>query len=161
MRVKIREILDDCIADGLRSGYRRAHKYDDEPCEETMISHMEDYIWLEIDRKFDFERNLCSEIMEGFNTPIPTPDHPDTEYVVFAKDGDEVRTIRFGEKEEVDRLRAKKKEIYEDLKDAVDREWVGLTREEQGDWIWDLTHKNINVWDLCDRVEAKLKEKNT
>ena len=27
---------------------------------------------------------------------------------------------------EIDRLRAKKKQIYEDLKDAVDREWVGL-----------------------------------
>ena len=38
---------------------------------------------------------------------------------------------------EVERLRAKKKQIYEDLKDAVDRKWVGLTQE------------------------AKLKEKNT
>ena len=67
MRVKIREILDDCIADGLRNGYRRAHKYDDEPCEETMISYMEDYIWLEIDRKFDFERNVCDEVVKGFD----------------------------------------------------------------------------------------------
>jgi len=54
VRVKIREILDDCIADGLRSGYHRAYKYEDFPCEENLISYMEDYIWLEIDRKFDF-----------------------------------------------------------------------------------------------------------
>jgi hypothetical protein len=33
--------------------------------------------------------------------------------------------------EEVNRLRAKKKQIYEDLKDAVDREWVGLTDQEK------------------------------
>ena len=67
MRAKVREILDDCIADGLRSGYAKAYKYEDFPCEETLISHMEDYIWLEIDRKFDFERNLCKEVVEGFD----------------------------------------------------------------------------------------------
>ena len=33
-------------------------------------------------------------------------------------------------KDEVERLRAKKKKIYEDLNDAVHREWVGLTDEE-------------------------------
>jgi hypothetical protein len=37
---------------------------------------------------------------------------------------------KLSEQEEVERLRAKKKQIYEDLKDAVEREWVGLTEDE-------------------------------
>jgi len=67
MRVKIREILEECIADGLRSGYQRAHKYYDQPCEEQLISYMDDHIWLEIDQWFDFERNVCNEVVEGFD----------------------------------------------------------------------------------------------
>ena len=81
-----------------------------------------------------FGRNLAEEVAEGF-------DHL--------------------EKEEVDRLRAKKKQIYEDLKDAVDGEWVGLTDE-------DIEHA-INKWcepgetarGMLRGIEAKLKEKNT
>ena len=75
---------------------------------------------------------------------------------------------------EVERLRAKKKEIYEDLKDAVDREWVGLTDEERLDIVFKakITEPNDEpikfggpsrkcVQDLISCVEAKLKEKNT
>ena len=67
------------------------------------------------------------------------------------------------EQVEVDRLRAKKKQIYEDLEDAVDREWVGLN--------WDDIEKIFHTPDMnvpLQRVqwilsiaEAKLKEKNT
>lgn len=67
MRAKIREILDECIADGLRSGWRKAHKYYEYPCEEQMISYMDDHIWLEIDHRFDFERNLVDELIEGLD----------------------------------------------------------------------------------------------
>ena len=64
---------------------------------------------------------------------------------------------------EVDRLRAKKKQIYEDLKDVVNREWVGLTDKDideikQNAPIY-VSAKAVNV--IVPMVEAKLKEKNT
>ena len=143
MKPKIREILDDCIADGLRSGYRRAHKYDDEPCEETMISYMEDHIWLEIDRRFDFERNVCSEVIEGLDH-LPKHLRPKVLHPLE-------------QEEEVNRLRAKKKQIYEDLKDAVDREWVGLTDDEINKSVKFPYH----FIPFARAIEAKLKEKNS
>jgi hypothetical protein len=33
----------------------------------------------------------------GFNKPKATPDHPTKSHVVVAKDGDEIKTIRFGQ----------------------------------------------------------------
>jgi hypothetical protein len=33
----------------------------------------------------------------GFNKPKRTPDHPTKSHVVVAKDGDKVKTIRFGQ----------------------------------------------------------------
>jgi hypothetical protein len=35
--------------------------------------------------------------VEGFNKPKRTPGHPTKSHVVVAKDGDQVRTIRFGQ----------------------------------------------------------------
>ena len=35
--------------------------------------------------------------VEGFNKPKRTPDHPTKSHVVVAKDGDQVKTIRFGQ----------------------------------------------------------------
>jgi hypothetical protein len=71
MRVKIREVLDDCIAQGIDTGYHRAHKYNDNPSHAEMIGAIEDEIWLEIDRHFDFEqcasRNVCDEVVKGFD----------------------------------------------------------------------------------------------
>ena len=72
--------------------------------------------------------------------------------------------------EEVDRLRAKKKQIYEDLQDSVEREWVGLSyRDVMGIFeYWDFNRDSslveFNKLELCELfelVEAKLKEKNT
>ena len=67
MRTKIREVLDDCIAQGIDMGYHRAHKYNDNPSHAEMIGAIEDEIWLEIDRHFDFERNLVDELIEGLD----------------------------------------------------------------------------------------------
>jgi hypothetical protein len=33
----------------------------------------------------------------GYNTPKKTPDHPTKSHVVVAKEGDKVKTIRFGQ----------------------------------------------------------------
>jgi hypothetical protein len=35
--------------------------------------------------------------VSGFNKPKRTPDHPKKSHVVVAKEGDQVKTIRFGE----------------------------------------------------------------
>jgi hypothetical protein len=35
--------------------------------------------------------------VEGFNKPKRTPNHPTKSHVVVAKEGDKVKTIRFGE----------------------------------------------------------------
>ena len=35
--------------------------------------------------------------VEGFNKPKRTPNHPTNSHVVVAKEGDQVKTIRFGE----------------------------------------------------------------
>ena len=58
---------------------------------------------------------------------------------------------------EVDRLRAKKKQIYEDLTDAGDREWVGLTEDE----VEDSKIYSFDFYAGAKWAEEKLKEKNT
>lgn len=35
--------------------------------------------------------------VDGFNKPKRTPDHPTKSHIVVAKQGDQVKTIRFGE----------------------------------------------------------------
>ena len=35
--------------------------------------------------------------LDGFNKPKRTPKHPDKSHVVLAKDGDQVKLIRFGQ----------------------------------------------------------------
>jgi hypothetical protein len=35
--------------------------------------------------------------VSGYNKPKRTPDHPTKSHIVVAKDGDQVKTIRFGE----------------------------------------------------------------
>jgi hypothetical protein len=35
--------------------------------------------------------------VEGFNKPKKTPSHPTKSHVVVAKEGDQIRTIRFGQ----------------------------------------------------------------
>ena len=37
------------------------------------------------------------ETFNGYNKPKRTPDHPKSSHVVLAKEGDEIRMIRFGQ----------------------------------------------------------------
>jgi len=67
VRAKIREILEECIETGIESGYLRAHKHNDNPYAFHIYEQIENAIWLEIDRRFDFERNVCDEVVEGFD----------------------------------------------------------------------------------------------
>ena len=62
---------------------------------------------------------LAKAGVSGYNKPKGTPSHPTKSHIVVAKDGDKVRTIRFGEqgastagdpkKGESDRMKAKRK----------------------------------------------------
>ena len=62
---------------------------------------------------------LAKAGVTGYNKPKGTPSHPTKSHIVVAKDGDKVRTIRFGEqgastagdpkKGESDRMKAKRK----------------------------------------------------
>ena len=40
---------------------------------------------------------LKSAGVQGFNKPKGTPSHPTKSHIVVAKDGDKVKTIRFGQ----------------------------------------------------------------
>lgn len=65
------------------------------------------------------DTRLAKAGVSGFNKPKGTPSHPTKSHIVVAKDGDNVRTIRFGEqgastagdpkKGESDRMKAKRK----------------------------------------------------
>jgi hypothetical protein len=135
MRAKIRRILAECIENGIERGYARAHKYDDTSIEIRILDEIEEAIWLEIDDRFDFERNLCSEVIEGLDH-LPRHLRP--------------KILNDLDQEEVD------------LKDAVDREWVGLTAEEMVEVYQTYEErKPYTPYAMFLHVEAKLKEKNT
>ena len=43
------------------------------------------------------DSRLARAGVSGYNKPKRTPDHPKKSHIVVAKEGDKVRTIRFGE----------------------------------------------------------------
>jgi hypothetical protein len=67
----------------------------------------------------DKDPRLVKAGVEGFNKPKRTPSHPEKSHIVVAKEGDKIKTIRFGEqgaetagepkKGESDRMKAKRK----------------------------------------------------
>lgn len=67
MRPNTRKILEECIENGVVLGYSRAHKHTDHPEKYDIQQNIEDAIWLEIDERFDFERNLVDELIEGLD----------------------------------------------------------------------------------------------
>lgn len=44
------------------------------------------------------DSRLASAGVSGYNKPKATPNHPTKSHVVVAKEGDKVKTIRFGQK---------------------------------------------------------------
>ncbi len=67
MKPKIRTILEDCISNGIEHGLSRAHKHTDNPTDAQIELAIDEAIWLEIDERFDFGRNLVEEIAEGLD----------------------------------------------------------------------------------------------
>jgi len=66
MKPRIRTILEDCISNGIEHGLSRAHKHTENPTDAQIALAIDEAIWYEIDEKFDFGRDLASEVMEGF-----------------------------------------------------------------------------------------------
>jgi len=57
MKPKIRPILEMCIDEGTRIGYRRAHKHMKEPNESWVVETINNEIMNVIDLYFDFEES--------------------------------------------------------------------------------------------------------
>jgi hypothetical protein len=55
MRVKVYNLLDLAIKDGINGGWQRAHKHTDDPGEEHIAEQIHHYIMLAISEYFDFE----------------------------------------------------------------------------------------------------------
>ena len=55
MKPNSRVILERCIEEGTKRGYKRAFKHTDSPSESGILQSIEDAIWLEIDTYFNFE----------------------------------------------------------------------------------------------------------
>ena len=54
MKPRTREIIERCLEEGVRHGYRRAYKHVENPSEEGFIDNVLNCIWLEIDSYFSF-----------------------------------------------------------------------------------------------------------
>ena len=67
MRPKIRQILEDCIETGIEYGYIKAHNHCEDPDTFYIYEQIESAIWYEIDQRFEFERNLVDELVEGLD----------------------------------------------------------------------------------------------
>lgn len=55
MKPKVRVILEQCIEEGIRFGWRRAHKHVENPSEDAIFSSMEDEIMNKIYEYFEFD----------------------------------------------------------------------------------------------------------
>lgn len=57
MKPKIHLLLEQCVENGTRRGYYRAHKHNNNPDPETIFQEIEDSIMGEIYEWFDFPSN--------------------------------------------------------------------------------------------------------
>lgn len=55
MKVKIYQLLDQCIENGTKRGYYRAHKHIENPVPETIIQSIEDSVMAAILEYFSFD----------------------------------------------------------------------------------------------------------
>jgi hypothetical protein len=55
MKPKVRVLLEQCIENGIKRGYYRAHKHTINPSEEVICASIEDAVMGEIHEWFDFD----------------------------------------------------------------------------------------------------------
>lgn len=58
MKVKTRVILEQAIEEGVNRGWRRAHKYVENPDEHVIIDHINDAVMAQIYEYFTFDDEL-------------------------------------------------------------------------------------------------------
>ena len=59
MKPKIHVILSQAIEEGVRRGYSRAHKHNEEPTEEVICETIEDCVMSSLYEYFDFPNEDC------------------------------------------------------------------------------------------------------
>lgn len=57
MKAKAQVILQECIENGIKLGYHRAHKYNESPTEETVSEFIEEAIMGKIYEYFSFDED--------------------------------------------------------------------------------------------------------
>ena len=57
MKPKFRVILDQAISEGVKIGYRRAFKHNEEPTEEAICETIEDCVMSSLYEYFDFDED--------------------------------------------------------------------------------------------------------
>ena len=57
MTPKFRVILEQALEEGIRRGYRRAHKHNENPTEVTICDYIEECVMEQIHEYFTFEEN--------------------------------------------------------------------------------------------------------
>lgn len=55
LQVNVYEVLSRAIEDGLKMGWRRAHKHTDTPGEESILEHQQNAIMSEVCEVFKFD----------------------------------------------------------------------------------------------------------
>lgn len=58
MKPKTRKLLEQCVADGIMFGVKRAYKYNERPSSEAIESCVGDAVMHEIDEWFDFDEEM-------------------------------------------------------------------------------------------------------
>ena len=57
MTPKFQRIFDDCLENGIRRGYARAHKYVENPGEEIILDNIQECIMSELYEYFNFKES--------------------------------------------------------------------------------------------------------
>lgn len=55
MKPKFHRIIEDCIEDGVKRGWHRAHKHNENPAVETIHQEIEDAVMSQLVEYFTFE----------------------------------------------------------------------------------------------------------
>ena len=58
MKVKVRQLLEECIEDGIRAGYQRSYKHTDNPALEDVWAMQSREVMMQIDEWFLFEKEF-------------------------------------------------------------------------------------------------------
>lgn len=58
MKPRTYKILSDCVEEGIRYGYTRAHKHTDDPDRDTMMGEIHSAVMSAIDQNFSFEDEI-------------------------------------------------------------------------------------------------------